>query len=190
MLVSCLSQAFLAVFCRVSHASLFFSTLRVIYDSDIIVIKQAIKGQMAPNMRQMEIIVTNQEDSLGHSLGQSLGQARNMERAEARKLGLRRYRTGRPCRNGHMAERYSGSATCVECLAEYQARLASCRTEAQKLLMQGRLEKEHAQALGSPWYCNGWGLPCGHIAHQRVADDACRMCLDNQELDLDHPLLS
>jgi len=38
-----------------------------------------------------------------------------MERAEAKKLGLTRYYTGRPCNHGHICERYTASLQCVEC---------------------------------------------------------------------------
>ena len=44
-----------------------------------------------------------------------------MERAEARALGLLRYCTGRICRNGHMADRRTNNGRCVEC-----ARQAAC----------------------------------------------------------------
>jgi hypothetical protein len=36
-------------------------------------------------------------------------------RADALALGLTRYFTGKPCRNSHIAERYTGKADCVEC---------------------------------------------------------------------------
>ena len=36
-------------------------------------------------------------------------------RMEAAKAGLNRFYTGKPCRNGHMAERYVLNGTCVEC---------------------------------------------------------------------------
>ena len=36
-------------------------------------------------------------------------------RAEALSRGLSRYFTGEPCRAGHVAERYTTSANCVEC---------------------------------------------------------------------------
>jgi hypothetical protein len=35
-------------------------------------------------------------------------------RDEARALGLKRYFTGKPCKHGHVAERYAGGP-CVEC---------------------------------------------------------------------------
>ena len=40
-----------------------------------------------------------------------------MKRAEAKLLGLRTYVTGKPCRHGHFAERYTIGAKCVECTA-------------------------------------------------------------------------
>lgn len=39
-------------------------------------------------------------------------------RAEAKEKGLKRYFTGTPCRNGHVAERYSSSGRCIECVSE------------------------------------------------------------------------
>lgn len=38
-------------------------------------------------------------------------------RAEAIKLGLKKYFTGKPCKHGHVAERYTGVRICIECLA-------------------------------------------------------------------------
>lgn len=36
-------------------------------------------------------------------------------RKEAKRLGLTTYWTGRPCKRGHIAARYTGSGSCVEC---------------------------------------------------------------------------
>jgi hypothetical protein len=38
-----------------------------------------------------------------------------MERGEASILGLKRYITGRPCKNGHNAERFVSDGQCTEC---------------------------------------------------------------------------
>lgn len=38
-----------------------------------------------------------------------------MKRREAKTLGLEKYTTGKPCKNGHLAERYTVNGTCVEC---------------------------------------------------------------------------
>jgi hypothetical protein len=40
---------------------------------------------------------------------------RIISRDEARARGLKRFFTGRPCKRGHIAERYVGSRGCVEC---------------------------------------------------------------------------
>lgn len=39
-----------------------------------------------------------------------------MERPEAMKLWLPTYTTGRPCKNGHYAHRYTQSGTCSKCV--------------------------------------------------------------------------
>ena len=39
-------------------------------------------------------------------------------RATGIALGLKRYFTGRPCMNGHVAERLVSNSSCVECEAE------------------------------------------------------------------------
>lgn len=36
-------------------------------------------------------------------------------RAEARRIGAKRYRTGEACANGHLADRYTSSGNCVLC---------------------------------------------------------------------------
>jgi hypothetical protein len=38
-----------------------------------------------------------------------------MKRREAKALGLTKYNTGKPCRNGHLADRYTISGICLEC---------------------------------------------------------------------------
>jgi hypothetical protein len=41
-----------------------------------------------------------------------------ISRTEARNLGLKRYFTGRPCRKGHIAERFVFTANCFQCAEE------------------------------------------------------------------------
>lgn len=43
-------------------------------------------------------------------------------REEARALGLKRFFTGKPCRNAHVAERFVSAGACVVCNAERKAR--------------------------------------------------------------------
>lgn len=46
---------------------------------------------------------------------------KKISRAKAIELGLTRY-TGRPCRRGHICERYTFSCTCVECARNSHSR--------------------------------------------------------------------
>lgn len=39
-----------------------------------------------------------------------------ISRLEAAKLGLKKFYTGKPCRHGHMAERYVSTQACLACL--------------------------------------------------------------------------
>jgi hypothetical protein len=43
------------------------------------------------------------------------GQLRVISRALARASNLNRYFTGKPCKHGHLAERYVNNAVCVQC---------------------------------------------------------------------------
>jgi len=38
-----------------------------------------------------------------------------MKRAEAKSLGLKTYNTGKPCKHGHFADRYTAGAKCIQC---------------------------------------------------------------------------
>ena len=38
-----------------------------------------------------------------------------ISRKDARDRGLKRYFTGRPCKYGHIAERFTSNGSCVEC---------------------------------------------------------------------------
>lgn len=44
-------------------------------------------------------------------------------REAARAAGLKRFFTGKPCRHGHVAERYVSGTACVECAAQHDKRL-------------------------------------------------------------------
>jgi 5-methylcytosine-specific restriction endonuclease McrA len=50
-------------------------------------------------------------------------------RAEAKAIGLKTYFTGKPCKNGHVAERFTGCGSCVECKAARAASWAAANPE-------------------------------------------------------------
>lgn len=39
-----------------------------------------------------------------------------MKRREAKALGLKTYNTGKPCKHGHLSDRYTSTAICIECV--------------------------------------------------------------------------
>jgi hypothetical protein len=41
-----------------------------------------------------------------------------LTRKQAKLLGLKKYFTGKPCKNNHVSERYVDGGNCVECLKE------------------------------------------------------------------------
>lgn len=82
-------------------------------------------------------------------------------------LGLRTYRTGRICRAGHDAERYTSTGGCVECLRVRNKDQAAAVREAIRPTDDGsrlftyRLHPDdHAAALA---YCQGLDLQRGRI---------------------------
>lgn len=60
---------------------------------------------------------------------------REMTRMEAAKAGLIRYYTGRPCKHGHDAERFTSTGGCVSCMYE---KSAAYREKMKKAVNEGR----------------------------------------------------
>jgi hypothetical protein len=73
-------------------------------------------------------------------------------RAEAKKRGLTKYDTGKPCPHGHVCERWVSGGACVECQAirrrNQQKRLCEEEPERMKALKEAHYErrKEHIKA--------------------------------------------
>ena len=53
-------------------------------------------------------------------------------RKEALELGLSKYYTGKPCKHGHLSERYTKSGACVECQAKITKEYGAKWREANK----------------------------------------------------------
>ncbi len=60
--------------------------------------------------------------------------------AEARSIGLKRYFTGKPCRHGHVADRFASSWACVECNKEKQKEKSASGRRKPRPLTQEQLE--------------------------------------------------
>jgi hypothetical protein len=55
-----------------------------------------------------------------------------MKRREAKAQGLDKYNTGKPCRNGHLSDRYTSSGACLECQKESSIRNIESINQASK----------------------------------------------------------
>jgi hypothetical protein len=64
-------------------------------------------------------------------------------RDEARALGLKRYFTGKPCKHGHIAERYAGGP-CVKCIREQRREWRAANLEKAREMDRERARKHRA----------------------------------------------
>jgi hypothetical protein len=83
----------------------------------------------------------------------------------AASLGQTRYSTGRPCRNGHMADRYTSTGNCTECLRANNRDVASALRQAKlpdaaggRLFSYRLHPDDHAAALA---FCQALDLQRG-----------------------------
>lgn len=58
-----------------------------------------------------------------------MGEIVSTERQNAKAKGLRKYFTGKPCKNGHVAERNTSNGTCCECFNANAARFRARHPE-------------------------------------------------------------
>lgn len=87
-------------------------------------------------------------------------------RKDALAVGSVRFNTGRPCRSGHMSDRYTSTGGCIACLDQQRAQFAAVVREARRpvadktsRLFAYRLHPDdHAAALA---YCQALDLQRG-----------------------------
>ncbi len=98
-------------------------------------------------------------------------------RAEAKAQGRARYFTGKPCKRGHVAERYVSIATCVECNSEAgRKRLATNPEYSRKHYAANReryqevrrkyyaANSEEHKARAAKWHANNPEKRCATVA--------------------------
>lgn len=56
-----------------------------------------------------------------------------ISRSEARESGFDRYFTGAPCKRGHVSERYTSCATCIECCNKQSTEWSAAHPEIKKV---------------------------------------------------------
>lgn len=100
-----------------------------------------------------------------------------ISRKEAKAKGLKRYYTGKPCKHGHVSERYIGGP-CVSC------------SEAPRNLNRKNLvdewgdklvSRKDAKARGLKRYFTGKPCKHGHIGERQTCDGRCMECRTSPE---------
>lgn len=111
-------------------------------------------------------------------------------RAQAKAAGLKRYFSGEPCVNGHVAERNVSDKHCMAC---NRARDAARRPERRDDMIAylrayykpvygppmpkgSRMLKDAAIAAGKATYFDGIACPHGHVAERKVSNSTCCEC--------------
>lgn len=91
----------------------------------------------------------------------------------------KRYFTGKPCRDGHVSERWAASGVCCECEAG-RPRLkftALQQVKNKPTVTSPYRTRAEALAAGGTRYFTGDACLAGHIAERMSANGCCRACV-------------
>jgi hypothetical protein len=113
---------------------------------------------------------------------------RNISRAKAKELGLKRYNGHVPCPNGHVSDKLVSNYTCIQCLriklfAKRKIKRAAEQTEKKQL--RDKLRGPHhlpatameAKEIGLKRYFTGLPCPRGHISDRYTGSSTCVECV-------------
>lgn len=95
--------------------------------------------------------------------------------AEAKKRGLKRYFTGKPCPQGHVAERYTTKSSCVVCDSEGQKHRVRVKNGQAEPKPKPENLRQKAIDAGERYYFTGKPCPYGHVAMRHVST-GCTAC--------------
>lgn len=99
-----------------------------------------------------------------------------ISRDEARRRGLPWYYTGKPCVNGHDAQRYVSNQSCLACTLLKIRKTVWTPEAAERRARNANLLRQ-ARANGDETYSTGEPCKHGHIAERRVLDGKCSECV-------------
>jgi hypothetical protein len=87
------------------------------------------------------------------------------------KLGQTRFFNGKPCPQGHVAERYVRDGLCVICCAEKLRRKREAKRDPTRIRLKAAQEAARAAGENTFWI----DKPCvhGHMAPRRVENGGC-----------------
>lgn len=100
-------------------------------------------------------------------------------RAEAKEKGLKRYFTGTPCTNGHVAPRFTSSRSCVTCAADRNREWAAENEDHLKAYRKKTYTENRDEILSnwSEWYAEN---------HERELEKKRMRYADNREAALEY----
>lgn len=91
-----------------------------------------------------------------------------VSKTAARSAGMKRYFTGRPCKNGHIAERWVSCGSCAGCLVETKAKLKEWSLEYHR---QWRAKnRDKSKAYTAAWRSRNPGAGADYMRARRAAD--------------------
>lgn len=108
-------------------------------------------------------------ESGGGCGGEAVETLEIISRAEAMALGLPKYFTGKPCKHGHVAERFI-KGSCVKC--SMYKRKKTVRNKPGKTIMS----RENARKFGLKLYFDGTRCRAGHWDDRFTSTGACVVC--------------
>lgn len=91
-----------------------------------------------------------------------------VRRVEAIAAGMQRYFTGKPCKEGHLAERYTANAHCVVC----QAERATTEQEKEARTAYRKSNKSRQSELYASWYSENKEKKLGYMRQYNNDVDA------------------
>ena len=98
-----------------------------------------------------------------------------VNRAEAKEKGLSRYFTGKPCKHGHVSERYVHGG-CIEC-GRVRDELPKIIKEAKEVFYHGPVVSyRQAKENGDTYYFTGEPCKHGHVDKRLTSDCGCMQC--------------
>lgn len=98
-----------------------------------------------------------------------------VKRVDAVKLGLKRYFTGKPCKNGHINERVTKKCDCISCISDMNKRQFNKGNNREKSRVKSKewysnCDKEHRQSQMARWKVENYGSTSSYWNYYNRSD--------------------
>ncbi len=94
----------------------------------------------------------------------------------ARKKGLKRFFTGKPCKHGHVTERMVSNKQCLECAKLNARKKSGFDSERYLKRKEACAVREAARKKGLKWFFTGEPCKYGHVKERCVSSGGCIEC--------------